>query len=76
MKQKGIKIKIIPVKDHPQGWLALETGRVDAYATDDVLLYGLISKSKNPVAVPVMPYGLMVPRNDSTYRRHRVAVPT
>ncbi len=36
-KAKGIKIKIVPVKDHPQGWLALETGRVDAYATDDVL---------------------------------------
>ncbi|MCH8152720.1 MAG: transporter substrate-binding domain-containing protein [Planctomycetes bacterium] len=57
-------------------WLALETGRVDAYATDDVLLYGLISKSKNPDQWQVTgrflsydPYGLMVPRNDSTYRR-------
>jgi glutamate/aspartate transport system substrate-binding protein len=76
MKEKGIKIKIVPVKDHPQGWLALESGRVDAYATDDVLLYGLISKSKNPDQFQVTgrflsydPYGLMVPRNDSTYRR-------
>ncbi len=76
MKEKGIKITIVPVKDHPQGWLALETGRVDAYATDDVLLYGLISKSKNPSQFQVTgrflsydPYGLMVPRNDSTYRR-------
>ena len=76
MKAKGIKIKIVPVKDHPQAWLALETGRVDAYATDDVLLYGLISKSKNPGQFQVTgrflsydPYGLMVPRNDSTYRR-------
>ncbi len=76
MKEKGIKIKIVPVKDHPQGWLTLESGRVDAYATDDVLLYGLISKSKNPDQFQVTgrflsydPYGLMVPRNDSTYRR-------
>ena len=76
MKEKGIKIKIVPVKDHPQAWLALTTGRVDAYATDDVLLYGLISKSKNPDQFQVTgrflsydPYGLMVPRNDSTYRR-------
>jgi glutamate/aspartate transport system substrate-binding protein len=76
MKEKGIKIKIVPVKDHPQAWLALESGRVDAYATDDVLLYGLISKSKNPDQFQVTgrflsydPYGLMVPRNDSTYRR-------
>ncbi len=76
MKTMGIKIKIVNVKDHPQGWLALTSGRVDAYATDDVLLYGLISKSKNPDQFQVTgrflsydPYGLMVPRNDSTYRR-------
>ncbi len=76
MKAKGIKIKIVNVKDHPQAWLALTSGRVDAYATDDVLLYGLISKSKNPGQFQVTgrflsydPYGLMVPRNDSTFRR-------
>lgn len=76
MKEKGLKIKIISVKDHPQGWLAVETGRADAYATDDVLLYGLISKSKDPSSFQVTgrflsydPYGIMVPRNDSTYRR-------
>jgi len=75
-KAKGLKIKIIPVKDHPQGWLALETGRVDAYATDDVLLYGLISKSKNPDKFQVTgrflsydPYGIMVPQDDSKYQR-------
>ena len=76
MKTMGLKIKIVNVKDHPQAWLALTSGRVDAYATDDVLLYGLISKSKNPDQWQVTgrflsydPYGLMVPRNDSTYRR-------
>ena len=72
----GIKIKTIMVKDHPQGWLTVETGRADAYASDDVLLYGLISKSKDPSKFQVTgrflsydPYGIMVPRNDSTYRR-------
>ena len=28
MKEKGLNIKIIPVKDHPQGWLALTSDRV------------------------------------------------
>lgn len=72
----GIKIKTIMVKDHPQGWLTVETGRADAYASDDVLLYGLISKSKDPSKFQVTgrflsydPYGIMVPRNDSSYRR-------
>lgn len=76
MQEKGLDIKTVMVKDHPQGWLALETDRVDAYATDHVLLYGLISKSKNPSQFVVTgrflsydPYGIMVPRNDSTYRR-------
>jgi len=76
IKAKGLNVKIISVKDHPQGWLALDTGRVDAYASDHVLLYGLISKSKDPSAYQVTgrflsydPYGIMVPRNDSTYRR-------
>jgi len=74
--QNGINIKTIMVKDHPQGWLALETGRADAYASDHVLLYGLISKSKNPEEFQVTgrflsydPYGIMVPKDDSTYRR-------
>ena len=76
MKERGINIRIVNVKDHPQAWLALTSDRVDAYATDDVLLYGLISKSKNPDQFQVTgrflsydPYGLMVPRNDSTFRR-------
>ncbi len=72
----GINIKTVMVKDHPQGWLSVETGRADAYASDHVLLYGLISKSKDPSKYQVTgrflsydPYGIMVPRDDSTYRR-------
>ena len=71
-KQKGLKIKYHMVKDHPQGWLALETDRVDAYATDHSLLYGLISKSKDKSKWEVVgrflsydPYGIMVRRDDS-----------
>ena len=75
-KANGINIKTLMVKDHPQGWLAVESGRADAYASDDVLLYGLISKAKNPEEFKVSgrflsfdPYGIMVPQNDSLYRR-------
>ena len=75
-KAKGINLKTLMVKDHPQGWLSVETGRADAYASDDVLLYGLVSKSKKPDDYQVTgrflsfdPYGIMVPQNDSLYRR-------
>ena len=71
-----LDLKVTEVKDHSQGWLALETGRVDAYGSDDVLLYGLISKSKSPDDYTVVgkflsfdPYSIMVPRNDSSFER-------
>jgi glutamate/aspartate transport system substrate-binding protein len=54
----------------------METGRIDAYGSDDVLLYGLISKSKSPGEYTVVgeylsfdPYAIMVQRNDSTFQR-------
>jgi len=75
-KKKGLKMKYVMTKDHPQAWLTLESGRIDAYAADGVLLYGLISKAKKPDEFQVTekflsydPYGIMVPHDDSTYRR-------
>ncbi|MBI3451415.1 MAG: amino acid ABC transporter substrate-binding protein [Rhodospirillales bacterium] len=75
VEEKKLDVKIVNVKDMPQGWLALETGRADAFATDNVLLYGLISKAKNPEQYEVTgrflsydPYGIMIPRHDSTFR--------
>lgn len=70
-----LDVKYVMVKDHPQGMLNMENGRTDAYASDDVLLYGLISKAKNPDEWTVVgrflsydPYGIMVPRDDSQFR--------
>jgi glutamate/aspartate transport system substrate-binding protein len=67
-------VKVLPVRDHAEGMLSLETDRVDVYATDHILLYGLISKSKTPDDFEVVgdflsydPYGLMVRRNDSAF---------
>ena len=76
IEEKGLNVDIVAVKDHSQGWLSLETDRIDAYGSDDVLLYGLISKSKDPSQYQVTgrflsfdPYAIMVPRNDSTFER-------
>jgi glutamate/aspartate transport system substrate-binding protein len=81
IEANNLDTKVVEVKDHSQGWLALETNRIDAYGSDDVLLYGLISKSKDPGQYTVVgdylsfdPYAIMVPRNDSTYQRLGTAV--
>src|SRR6266850_428736 len=74
---KKIKIKgeIVKVKDHSQAMLNLEQGRADAYVSDDVVLYGLKSASKNPDEWEVVgpyfsydPYGMMLPRNNDDFR--------
>ncbi|MDJ0741031.1 MAG: amino acid ABC transporter substrate-binding protein [Gammaproteobacteria bacterium] len=74
VEKKGMDVKILPVRDHAEGMLALETDRVDAYSTDHILLYGLIAKSRTPDAFAVVgdflsydPYALMVPRNESAF---------
>lgn len=71
---QGLNVKILPVRDHAEGMLSLETDRVDAYATDHILLFGLISKSKTPDDFAVVgdflsfdPYALMVRRDDSAF---------
>src|SRR5215470_14461555 len=74
---KKIKIKgdIVKVKDHSQAMLNLEQGRADAYVSDDVVLYGLKSASKNPDEWEIVgpyfsydPYGMMIPRNNDDFR--------
>ncbi|MDF1671326.1 MAG: amino acid ABC transporter substrate-binding protein [Roseovarius sp.] len=74
-EEASLGLRVMSVKDMSQGWLALETGRADAFATDSVLLFGLRSKAKSPNDFEVVgrflsydPYGIMVPRNDSTFR--------
>lgn len=76
IEQRNISdVSIQSVRDHSEGFLALETDRVDAYSTDDVLLFGLIDKARNPDDYTVVgeflsydPYALMVPKDDSDYR--------
>jgi len=70
----GLDVKVLPVRDHAEGMLSLETDRVDAYSTDHILLHGLISKSKSPEDFAVVgdflsfdPYAIMVRRDDSAF---------
>lgn len=74
IEELGLDVKVLPVRDHAEGMLSLETDRVDVYATDHILLFGLIAKSKTPDAFEVVgdflsfdPYALMVRRDDSAF---------
>jgi glutamate/aspartate transport system substrate-binding protein len=74
VEKLGLNVKVLPVRDHAEGFLSLETDRVDAYSTDHILLFGLISKAKNPNDYEVVgdflsydPYAIMVRRDDSAF---------
>ncbi len=71
IKPKGI----VTVEGHAQGFLALKTGKIDAYATDRSLLMGLASKDEKPdnwrttdFAIAYEPYGYMMRENNSDFR--------
>ncbi|MCC7426840.1 MAG: amino acid ABC transporter substrate-binding protein [Alphaproteobacteria bacterium] len=68
-------VKVLMVKDHAEALLALETDRVDAYATDEVVLWGLRNQSRIKDQLVITgrllsydPYGLMLRRDDSAFR--------
>jgi len=68
------KADVVIFQDHPAGLLALEQGRIVAYAHDGILLAGLTAKAKNPKDYEVVgflakdPYSCSVPENDSKWR--------
>jgi ABC-type amino acid transport substrate-binding protein len=54
----------------------VQQGRADAFAMDDILLYGLRASSQNPAelavvgeAVQVEPYAIMLRRDDPAFKK-------
>jgi ABC-type amino acid transport substrate-binding protein len=73
-KRQGITFQIITEPDHEQSFSRVAAGNADAFATDDVLLYGLIAAKPNGqdfrVAGDLLsyePYGLMFRRDDPAF---------
>lgn len=67
----GINIKLIVARDHEESFEQLASGKVDAFAGDDVLLYGFISERKTANDVVVRgdflsydPYGIMYRKDE------------
>jgi ABC-type amino acid transport substrate-binding protein len=67
-----IDFKIIKQKDHSESYARLVEGKADAFATDDVLLYGLVAQRKAQKDYQVVgeflsydPYGIMFRKGDA-----------
>jgi polar amino acid transport system substrate-binding protein len=69
------KADVVTFQDYAPALLALEQGRIVAYASDGILLAELAARAKNPKDYEVVggffskdPYACMVPENDSRWR--------
>ena len=72
--KEGLGITIVPFRDHDQSFAALSTGKVDAWASDDALLYAQAAESGKSGDYSVLgdylsydPYGLMYRRDDPAF---------
>jgi glutamate/aspartate transport system substrate-binding protein len=71
----SIQATVVPVAEHGEGLRGLEEGRLDAYASDRILLAGLLAAAGNPAKLRLSdeffsyePYGLMMRRGDNAFQ--------
>jgi ABC-type amino acid transport substrate-binding protein len=75
LAQRKLAATVQPFKDRDQAMAALESGKVDAFASDKLLLLGVASRSKEQKALALLgddlsfePYAIVLPRGDADLR--------
>lgn len=74
---QNMGMNIIPANGHAEAFQMVETGRAVAFAMDDILLYSLVSQSRNPSEFVISdfalslpePYGIMLRRDDPGFKK-------
>jgi glutamate/aspartate transport system substrate-binding protein len=74
--ERLLKLNIIESSDHGESFKAVDEGKAIAFPMDDVILYGLISKSKKPDDFAVVgkylsvePYAIMMRKDEPAFER-------
>jgi glutamate/aspartate transport system substrate-binding protein len=74
--ERLLKLNIIESPDHGESFKAVDEGKAIAFPMDDVLLYGLISKSKKPDDFAVVgkylsvePYAIMMRKDEPAFEK-------
>jgi ABC-type amino acid transport substrate-binding protein len=74
--ERLLKMKILEAADHAEAFAMVATGKADAFAMDDVLLFGLRANAPVPQAFEVVgkpmsiePYAIMLPKGDDAFKR-------
>jgi glutamate/aspartate transport system substrate-binding protein len=73
-KKFSLGLKIVTADDHEQAYRMVADGKADAFATDDILLYGLIARHKAQGTMKVVgdflsyePYGIMFRKDEPQF---------
>jgi ABC-type amino acid transport substrate-binding protein len=73
-EKQHLEIKLLVGKDHAESFAMLKEGKADAFASDDVLLYGLVATTGSGDQYHVVgeylsydPYGLMYRKDDPDF---------
>jgi len=74
--QRGLRMVIVPAKHHNDAFAMLAKGEAAAFASDDILLFGIIASSASPAdyvvsseALSVEPYGIMLRKDDTAFKK-------
>jgi ABC-type amino acid transport substrate-binding protein len=75
-RERLLGLTILEAPDHARAVEMVEKGEADAFAMDDVLLYGLAANRPDPKALKVVgkflttePLAIMLPKNDSEFKK-------
>ena len=75
LRTANLSATIVPVKDHDEGLAALQTSKIEAYASDRTILIGLVLQARGTARYALVsddlsyePHGFMVRRDDSAFR--------
>jgi len=75
LERKYIEAQLVKIRNSNEGISALESGKVDAYAGDRLVLIGQVAASEDPGRYAMLkdmfsvdPYGFSLPRGDADFR--------
>lgn len=75
LKARQLTANVVPFKTREEAFNALEDGKVDAFASDKLLLVGAAGKAKDQKSLALLPdelsfepYGIALPRGDASFR--------
>jgi glutamate/aspartate transport system substrate-binding protein len=74
--KQSLNIDLLSARDHSDSFLMVQNGRAEAFAMDDVLLFGLRAGAINPAQwsvvgdpIQVEPYSIMLRKDDAPFKQ-------